>query len=61
MFSPEHFGLGETLAVYLDMDVEKLVDFVPLLKVPLGKENAMEKRQIDRRWFVHSLQFDCLP
>ena len=44
MSNPEDFGLDEKVADYLGMDVEKLRDLVTLLKVPLGKENAMKKR-----------------
>ena len=43
MSTPACFGLGDSIARYLDMDVAKLSDFVPLLRVPFGKDDAMKK------------------
>ena len=43
MSTPSCFGLGEAIAEYLGMDFAKLSDFVPLLRVPFGKDDAMKK------------------
>ena len=43
MSTPACFGLEDNIARYLGMDVEKLSDFVPLLRVPFGQDDAMKK------------------